>query len=151
MAHLARRAAIVLTTALRAMQLLDADDQGRLGLSELARRHLLAGSPFFVGDYIGLAAESPGVLEMVQRLKTNRPAGAEDEQVAAFVYRDGIESAMDLEAAAPGLSLAFARRAKNVTPYFQYVRVFYDFTSGDGTLDASINEHSFVELSRRGL
>src|SRR5688572_21153906 len=73
---LARRPFIVLTTALRAMNLLQHAGYD-WELTPIARDHLLPGKPHFVGDYIGLAAESPGVKEMVTRLRTNRPANAE--------------------------------------------------------------------------
>lgn len=114
---LERRPAVVLTTALRAMQLLDMDDKGKLGLSDLAREHLIPGGPFFVGDYVGLASESPGVVEMVARLKSNRPAFAEATDTgAAFIYREGLESAMEQQASARRLTLALSGRAKNVAP-----------------------------------
>lgn len=115
--ELARRPAIVLTTALRAMQLLSRDIDGRFGVTDLAREHLLPESPFFVGDYVGLAANSPSVLEMTQRLRSNRPAHAEKtDSGAAFIFRDGIDSAMEQEASARRLTLALAGRAKNVAP-----------------------------------
>jgi predicted O-methyltransferase YrrM len=114
---LAERPAVVLVTALRAFGLVVADGQGRLGLSELAREHLTPGSPFDVSDYIGLTADSPGVLAMVERLRSNRPAGAKPEEPgAAFIYRAGIESAMEEEAAARRLTLGLAGRARNVAP-----------------------------------
>ncbi len=113
---LAERPAVVLLTALRAMWLLTADAGGRLDLTALAREHLVPGGPFDVSDYVGLAADSPGVREMVERLRTNRPAGAKDEKGAAFIYREGIESAMEHEATARHLTLALAGRAKNVAP-----------------------------------
>lgn len=121
---LAERAATVLFTALRAFGLLLRDASGWLELSALTREHLLPGAAFDVSDYIGLAANSPGVLEMVARLRTNRPAGAESavessESVAgtAFIYREGTVSAMDQEASARHLTLALAGRAKNVAPF----------------------------------
>lgn len=114
---LAERPVTVLVTALRAFGLLDLDSDGRLDLTELARGHLVPGGEFNISGYIGLAADSPGVLEMVDRLRTNRPAGdAVDESGAAFIYRDGIESAMEREASARHLTLALAGRAKNVAP-----------------------------------
>jgi hypothetical protein len=112
---LAERPAIVLLTALRAMGLLT-DAHGRLDLTPLAREHLVPGGPFDVSDYVGLAAESAGVREMVERLRSNRPAGATEEKGAAFIYREGIESAMEREATARHLTLALAGRAKNVAP-----------------------------------
>ena len=86
----------MLLTALRAFGLLVEDGHGRLDLSELAREHLTAGGPFDVSDYVRLAADSPGVLAMVERLRTNRPAGSAPEEAgAAFIYREGVESAME--------------------------------------------------------
>lgn len=115
--QLAKRPFLVLTTALRAMQLLDVVD-GRYQLTALARDHLLPASPHYVGDYIGLAAASPGVKEMVERLRTNRPANAAaDAGGAAFIYREGLESAMEREASARHLTLALAGRAHNVAPH----------------------------------
>ncbi|HEY7119463.1 MAG TPA: methyltransferase [Tepidisphaeraceae bacterium] len=115
--NLAERPANVLFTALRAMGLLHRDSGGKLALTPIAREHLLAGSPFDVSDYVGLVANNPGVLEMVERLRTNRPAGAKPGGAgAAFIYREGIESAMESEASARSLTLALAGRAKNVAP-----------------------------------
>src|SRR5687768_13060593 len=71
------RPATVLLVALRAMGLLTADAPlGRFDLTPLAREHLLPGGRFYVGDYVGLQSDSPSVLDMVERLRTNRPAGA---------------------------------------------------------------------------
>jgi SAM-dependent methyltransferase len=113
---LAGRPAVVLLTALRAMGLVVEVD-GRLAMSELARNHLTPGGPFDVGGYIGLAAQSPGVLAMVERLRTDRPAGAEPQGAgAAFIYREGLPSAMEREASARSLTLALAGRARNVAP-----------------------------------
>jgi hypothetical protein len=112
---LAERPTIVLTTALRAFGLLAVDAQGRLCLTELAREHLLPGAAFDVGHYVGLAANSPGVLSMVERLRTNRPAS--HESGVAFIYREGEKSAMEDEAAARHFTLALAGRAKNVAPH----------------------------------
>ncbi|HEX5269060.1 MAG TPA: methyltransferase, partial [Gemmataceae bacterium] len=113
---LAERPALVLLTALRAMGLLTADGAGRLALTPLAREHLVPGGPFDVSDYVGLAADCPGVRDFVERLRSNRPAGAAEEKGAAFIYREGIESAMEREATARHLTLALAGRAKNVAP-----------------------------------
>lgn len=115
--RLAQRPMVVLTCALKAMGLLQQNDAGELSLSELAREHLVSGGPFDVSRYIMLASESPDVLEMVQRLRTNQPAGTQpEEQGAAFIYREGLESAMELEASARHLTLSLAGRAMNVAP-----------------------------------
>ncbi len=136
---LAERPAVVLFTALRAFGLLlDAGDD-RLELSALAREQLLPGGAFDVTDYLGLAAQSPGVKEMVERLRTNRPAGANSpDQGAAFIYREGIESAMEHEKSARQLTLALAGRAKNVAPILaacaglQTARLLLDVGGGTG-------------------
>ncbi len=111
---LAERPTVVLVTALRAFGLLTADKDANLSLTGLAREHLLPGGAFDVGDYIGLAANSPGVLAMVERLRTTRPA--EHAAGVAFIYREGVASAMENEAAARHFTLALAGRAKNVAP-----------------------------------
>ena len=115
--QLQRRPAIVLLTALRAMKLLERNAAEAYQLTELAQEHLASRGHGFVGDYIGLAAESPGVVEMVNRLRSNSPARAvEADPGAAFIYREGLDSAMDQEASARRLTLALAGRAKNVAP-----------------------------------
>src|ERR1700704_809795 len=114
---LAERGAVVLFTALRALNLLTRNANGELELTEQAREHLLPGAPFDVSGYIGLAAESAGVKAMIERLRTNAPAGAQDKtKGAAFIYREGIESAMETEASARHLTMMLAGRAKNCPP-----------------------------------
>jgi ubiquinone/menaquinone biosynthesis C-methylase UbiE len=105
----------VLLTALQAMQLLACEHQ-RYKLTPLAREHLIPGGWFDVGDYIGLAAQSPGVLAMVECLRTNKPLNFDSQEGTAFIYRDGIRSAMELSASARHFTLALAGRAKNVAP-----------------------------------
>ncbi len=114
---LAERPSVVLVTALKAFGLITEDAEGRLNLTALASEHLVPGGAFDVSGYVGLAADSPSVQEMVERLRTNRPAGAEpDAGGAAFIYREGIESAMEREQSARSLTLALAGRANNVAP-----------------------------------
>jgi ubiquinone/menaquinone biosynthesis C-methylase UbiE len=113
---LAERPAVVLVTALRAMGLID-EAGGRLTLTPLAAEHLVPGGRFDVGDYIGLAANSPGVVAMVERLRSNKPANADSSAGAAFIYRDGLASAMEQAESARHFTLALAGRAKNVAPH----------------------------------
>lgn len=125
---LAMRPANVLFTALRAMGLMTRGIDGRYGLTPAARVHLLPDSPHYVGDYVALAAGSPGVRAMAERLRTDRPAGTEPPRSAtagtatgpatgaAFIYREGLESAMEHEAEARRLTLALAGRARCVAP-----------------------------------
>jgi SAM-dependent methyltransferase len=115
-AGLSRRPAVVLVTALRAMKLLELDGQGRLTLTPVAREHLVPGEPFYFGDYVGLRADAPGTLGMVERLRTNRPAGYRPEETSAFIYKKGEESVMEEEATARRLTLGLAGRARNVAP-----------------------------------
>jgi SAM-dependent methyltransferase len=114
---LARRPAVVLLTALRAMGLLELNPERQLVPGALAAEHLAPGSEFDVSDYVGLAASSPGVLEMVERLRSNRPAGLDDDGAGtAFIYRQGVRSAMEESELARHFTLALAGRAKNVAP-----------------------------------
>ncbi len=112
---LENRPMTVLVTALKAMELLAEGKDGNLDLTDTAREHLVAGGEFYVGDYVGLAATAPGVIEMVERLRSNQPANI-DGSGAAFIYRDGIESAMEQSELARHFTLALAGRAKNVAP-----------------------------------
>ena len=114
---MADRPFCVLITALRAMGMLTRDEAGVIAPTPLAAEHLSPGGEFDVSGYLGLSAQTPGVLAMVERLRTNRPAGAEDAaKGAAFIFREGVESAMEREDSARALTLALAGRAKNVAP-----------------------------------
>lgn len=133
------RPAVVLFTALRAMGWLTSDGGGKLTLTPVAREHLVPKGEFDVGAYLGLAAETPGVLAMVERLKTNRPPGiADSEAGVAYIYREGVRSAMDQEASARHLTLALAGRAKNVAPVLAerlslaHSRLLLDVGGGSG-------------------
>ena len=113
---LKERPSVVLFTALKAFGLIVENGEGTLTLTDLARNHLVPGSEFDVGNYVGLAAQSPNVLDMVERLKTNSPAGTDSDSGAAFIYRNGIASAMEAEESARHFTMALAGRAKNVAP-----------------------------------
>ena len=133
------RPARVLFTALRAMGLLQADQQGQLTPTPAAREHLVAGEPFFIGDYLGLAAQSEGVRDMLERLCSNRPAGDSPEGPgASFIYREGLDSAMESADSARFLTMALAGRARNVAPVLASVfplnqtRVLLDVGGGTG-------------------
>ncbi|HZL38406.1 MAG TPA: methyltransferase [Tepidisphaeraceae bacterium] len=114
---LAPRAANVLLVALRAMGLLMADSAGKLAPSALAGEYLVPGGAFYMGDYVRLISESPGVKNIVQRLRSNKPTESRpDDPGAAFIFREGLESAMDHESSARRLTLALAGRARIVGP-----------------------------------
>ena len=106
----------VLVTALKSMDLLVQDGE-TIGATPQAAEHLLHDGEFAVTNYIGLAATSPDVIGMVERLKTNTPYGLEtDDNGAAFIYRDGMASAMEQSELARHFTLSLAGRAKNVAP-----------------------------------
>ncbi len=111
------RPAVVLLTALRAMGLIVRVSDGCFALTPLASEQLAPGGYFNVTDYLALASSSPAVLEITERLRVNTPANSVDRNAgAAFIYREGMESAMEKEASARQLTLALAGRAKNVAP-----------------------------------
>ncbi len=130
--ELAERSAVVLLVALRAMGLVESDagpdghlKAGKLRLTPLAAEHLVPDGAFYVGDYLSLLADKAGVVEMVERLRTNKPAGADKPQESAtgkpavgesaedagvaFIYRQGMDSAMEQEASARRFTLALGR------------------------------------------
>ena len=114
---LAERPLVVLTTALRAMDMMEKNSNGRFAPSPLATEHLASGGAFAVNDYLGLAADAPNVLAMVERLRTNKPAGANKKEGTAFIFKEGTESKMEEENEARRLTLSLAGRAKNVAPH----------------------------------
>jgi hypothetical protein len=108
----------VLIVAMRAMGLVRRDALGVNHLTEVAREHL-TGSEFDISDYVSQVADNPAVRDITKRLRSNKPKGSEpDEQGVGWIYREGVNSAMDQEAAARKLTLALAGRAKNVAPVF---------------------------------
>ena len=114
---LAPRPTNVLLVALRAMGLLDGTGAGPTGLTRLARDHLVPGGEFYAGDYVALVAEAAGVKALVERLRSNAPSASRpDDPGVAYIFRDGIESAMDHEAPARRLTLALAGRSRIVGP-----------------------------------
>ncbi|MDB5305148.1 MAG: methylase involved in ubiquinone/menaquinone biosynthesis, partial [Phycisphaerales bacterium] len=114
---LAHRPATVLLAAIRGMGLVVADGSGKLALSPAAREALEPGGEFYMGDYVALVAENPGVKNIVERLRTNKPVESRpDDRGAAYIFREGMESAMDHEASARRLTLALAGRARIVAP-----------------------------------
>lgn len=112
---------LVLTTALCAMGLLRRLPDGRIDLTPIAREHLLPHGRFDVSGYLGLGANNPSVLGMVERLRTNRPSGANTHSAGdpgtTHIFRDGSHSALDQEATARTSTLNLAGRAQNVAPY----------------------------------
>ncbi|MEZ5940182.1 MAG: methyltransferase [Planctomycetaceae bacterium] len=112
--ELEKRPFNVLTTALRAMELLEVD-RGRVSATPQALAHLTA-QTFDMRDYIGLMATSPDVLNMVELLRNNKPVGSDSDDGVAFIFRDGVKSAMDSSNLARHFTESLAGRAKIVAP-----------------------------------
>lgn len=112
---LAHRAWVVLSCALKAMGILVESDQGQVSLTERAKE-FLTGGEFDMKGYIGLVAQTPGVLALLERLTSNQPAGNRANEGDAFIFREGKASAMDDEAAARRLTLALSGRARICGP-----------------------------------
>lgn len=130
---LSNRAANVLMTALRSMDMIVVDSEGKFCLSPISAEHLVSGGYFDVGGYVSLVAEAPSVRAIAERLKTNKPAENRKEDTgAAFIFRPGLESAMDQSDSARRLTMALAGRAKNVAPYLADA---VDFSNSKTLLD----------------
>jgi len=113
---LGERQFIVLTTGLRALGLLE-ETSGRLHPTAIAREHLAPGQPLDVSDYIRMAADSPGVVALVEHMRKGTLAGAaKGDDRAVFIYREGLDSAMEEDRLARHFTLMLAGRAKNIAP-----------------------------------
>lgn len=113
---LAERSFVVLLTGLKALGLVE-ERAGRVQMTPVAVEHLSPGQPLDVSDYVRMGADAPGVLALVERMRTNKPAGiAPDDDRPAFIFKDGQESSMDEDASARHLTLMLAGRAKNIAP-----------------------------------
>ena len=128
------------------MELLRVNQTGVLELTDLARNYLLPEGDFFIGDYLGLASSSDGVLGMVELLRSNRPLGLDDDSGVAFIYREGERSAMESEALAQHFTLSLSGRAKNVAPHLakavpmEVVTTLLDVGGGTGLYSYALLE-----------
>jgi len=116
-AQLEERPMQVLMTALRAMGLIHKDAEGKYSSTDLASEHLGDFLDYNIDGYLRLGADSPGTIEFLDRLRTNAPRGAENSDGAAFIFKEGMDSAMHKSREARQLTLSLAGRAKNVAPY----------------------------------
>jgi SAM-dependent methyltransferase len=117
---LAERPTDVLLTYCAALGLVDRDvtDGDRIDLTQLARRHLVAGSPFDLRPYYGSLAERPAVGELAEVLRTGgqaawasaKPGGGHDPDWSGRLgdpaFAERITAAMDARGAflAPALA-----------------------------------------------
>jgi precorrin-6B methylase 2 len=127
---LAPRAANVLFTALRAMELITLGDGGGFVLTDLSREHLHRGSTFYTARYFGLQRQSPAILEFVSRLQKNALGDF-------FIWR-GSPYLMDDAIRCREMTLSLVGRAKPVAPHFVRqvpladARVLMDVGCGSG-------------------
>ncbi len=134
---LQERAATVLVTALRAMGLLTRGADGRIGPTALAREFLDPASGFSVAGYLGMQADSPGVVALARKLRADKPIGAQGD-VSQFIFREGVGGSMEQAVSARALTLALAGRARVVAPIlaqrlgFDRTRTLIDVGGGTG-------------------
>src|SRR5436305_1649414 len=113
---LGERQFMVLTTGMEALGMLK-EKNGRLQPTAIAREHLAPAQPLDVSDYIRMAADSPGVMALVEHMRKGTLAGAaKDDDRKVFIYRKGLESAMEEDRLARHFTLMLAGRAKNIAP-----------------------------------
>src|SRR5687768_2769943 len=72
---LGERQFLVLMTGLKALKLVE-ERGGTLRATPIAEEHLAPGTPLDVSDYIRMGADSPGVLALVEHMRTSKLAGA---------------------------------------------------------------------------
>ena len=111
----AERPADVLLTLAAAHGLLrrglDADD--RIAVTDLARQHLVAGSPFDLRSYYSSLSERPGVREFATVLRTDRPAAWASATSRGDISPDtqqGLDASSGLDWSGRLGDVAFARR-----------------------------------------
>ena len=107
------RPTMVLFPALCAMGLLERSEAGLWSLTEQGS-YLTAASPTNLIGYVALEANDLGVLEMVERLRSDGPRSSETG--VAYVKEGQTPSPMDDPEAARFLTLALAGRARHLAP-----------------------------------
>lgn len=113
--ELRERPADVMLTLLTAMGLLR-NEGGTFYLTEMAREHLVASSPWFIGPYFASVKERPVCRDMVEVLRTDKPANwaslREEKDWARAMESDGFANrftaAMDCRGTYLGPALARA-------------------------------------------
>lgn len=79
---LAARPTDVMLTLFRAMGLIELED-GRYGVTPVAREHLVQGSPWYLGPYYASLKDRPVAADLLRVLRTDRPAnwGSQSDQL----------------------------------------------------------------------
>lgn len=107
---LAPRPWAVLATAIRAMNLMQGLPGQVQQVTDLGR-FLQPGGEYDIRGYVGLTQALPGVRAMIQLLKSDTPASNRPNEGAAFIFREGMDSAMESGDSARRLTMALAGRA----------------------------------------
>ncbi len=112
---LGHRPFTVLFCALRAMNLVQGPPGGELRLTEQGR-FLVPGYTYDITGYVGLTSQLPGVQHLLERLKRDVPMENRAGEGKAFIFREGMDSAMEDVESARRLTLALAGRAAICAP-----------------------------------
>ena len=112
---LAHRPFTVLTCAMRAMNLLHGLPGAELRLTELGR-FLVPGYTYDITGYVGLTSQLPGVQHLLEQLRNDKPGDNRPGEGRAFIYREGMDSAMEDASTARRLTLALSGRAAICAP-----------------------------------
>jgi len=112
---LGHRPFTVLFCALRAMHLVQGQPGAELRLTELGR-FLVPGYTYDITGYVGLTNQLPGVRHLLERLKRDTPDDNREGEGRAFIFREGMESAMEDAGSAKRLTLALSGRAAICAP-----------------------------------
>lgn len=134
---LGHRPFTVLFCALRAMNLVHGQPGGELRLTDLGR-FLIPGYTYDITGYVGLTGQLPGVKQLLERLKQDAPQENRAGEGKAFIFREGMASAMEEAESAKRLTLALSGRAAICAPALasvlplEGVRSLLDLGGGSG-------------------
>lgn len=116
------RAASVLWTALLAMGVITRRGCGHLAIHPDFAPFITVGSPHYLGDYFSQSANDAAVVEMAESFRRSAaPTQTVAGPGAAYVFRQGLDSAMDRPDSARELTLRLAGRARVVAPILAHV------------------------------
>ena len=107
---LASRPWAVLATAIRALRLMEGLPGQPQAITPMGR-FLLPGGEHEIRGYVGLTSGLPGVRAMMDLLRADKPVSNRPDEGKAFIFREGMDSAMESGDSARRLTMALAGRA----------------------------------------
>lgn len=107
---LASRPWAVLATAIRALRLMEGLPGQTQSVTPMGR-FLLPGGEHEIRGYVGLTSGLPGVRAMMDLLRADKPVSNRPDEGKAFIFREGMDSAMESGDSARRLTMALAGRA----------------------------------------